>query len=546
MATAGVSAALAIAVVGVTVFAPVHAAIPSAPGGVADSAGLDGIPIRRVEVTARNVFDPLPHGVLRPIAGLANHLHIRTRASTIRRDLLFAAGERWNEQRARESLRLLRARQIFVPVSLVRQRVNDSLEVRVETRDIWSTVLDFSLESGGGSTSGEFGVAERNLFGRGQSLAFSYREDPLRVTRSVSFSDPALGGTRLRVSAFARDESNGSGHGLELAVPFWAEDARWTGGVRWERGTTLARLYRDDIETAVFDRRDESTELWGGLGESRGGVVSRLIARFRAQDRRFGPTRVVAPVVDEAFLGGEENERIRRLSIEASWWRPRFVERRGIEQLSGIEDVDLGTRVVFEAGVSPRGLGGSRDEGLVRMSAASALSAAGGAFALGRAEASWRPDPRARDAVLRLRLRAVVPAHERGAFVFAALGVLGFDTPRDFQILLGGLDGLRAFPAQALAGTRVWRFNAERRWTMARDAFGIATLGAAVFYDAGHAWGAGSGDAGWHHDAGLGVRMALPGASPSQIVRVDLAWPIEPLDRGRRETVLSFGSSQAF
>jgi len=111
---------------------------------------------------------------------------------------------------------------------------------------------------------------------------------------------------------------------------------------------------------------------------------------------------------------------------------------------------------------------------------------------------------------------------------------------------VGGLNGLRAYGVQALAGTQIWRFNGETRWIAARNVFNLASLGGAGFVDAARAWGTGSDGAPWHHDAGVGLRLSFPHASLHQVARFDVAWPLSPTRGGRRSPVFSFGSSQAF
>jgi hypothetical protein len=44
-----------------------------------------------------------------------------------------------------------------------------------------------------------------------------------------------------------------------------------------------------------------------------------------------------------------------------------------------------------------------------------------------------------------------------------AARVAGHNVTRDFQVLVGGLNGLRAYPVAAVAGQRLWRLNAEDR-----------------------------------------------------------------------------------
>ncbi len=69
---------------------------------------------------------------------------------------------------------------------------------------------------------------------------------------------------------------------------------------------------------------------------------------------------------------------------------------------------------------------------------------------------------------------------------------------------------------------------------------------AAAFYDGARAWGPGADGTGWFQDAGLGLRLGFPQVGLSEVVRVDVAWPVRPTINGRRDAVLSFGSSQAF
>jgi hypothetical protein len=40
--------------------------------------------------------------------------------------------------------------------------------------------------------------------------------------------------------------------------------------------------------------------------------------------------------------------------------------------------------------------------------------------------------------------------------------------------------------------------------------------------------------------------MSLPQWSLGQVLRIDVAWPIEPTRDGQRQPILSFGSGQAF
>ena len=71
--------------------------------------------IRAVRLDRRDIFDPNERHWL---ARLANALHIQTRAPTIRRELLFRAGEPYDSAREAESERNLRALGVFRRVSI--------------------------------------------------------------------------------------------------------------------------------------------------------------------------------------------------------------------------------------------------------------------------------------------------------------------------------------------------------------------------------------------------------------------------------------------
>jgi hemolysin activation/secretion protein len=135
------------------------------------------------------------------------------------------------------------------------------------------------------------------------------------------------------------------------------------------------------------------------------------------------------------------------------------------------------------------------------------------------------------------------PGH---VLVLSAFGMGGKDAPRDFQVVVGGLNGLRAYSVQALAGNELVRLNAEQRWILVRNRWDLISVGMAAFYDAARAWGPGAVGTGWFNAAGFGMRFSTPRSALGPVIRLDVAWPISPTRDGSREAVFTFGSSQAF
>jgi hypothetical protein len=498
-----------------------------------------------VEVETRGIFDPVPTGRLAPLFRLADRLHVRTRPSTIRHHMLLAAGEPWTEARARESERGLRALDIFDVVRVGGRPSGDSAVVTVWTRDAWTTSPEVSLERGGAQLFGSLQFSERNLFGRAQQIGFTYREDPTGISRSIELADPGVAGTRVRVAASASGGSSGTSNNLALGIPFYAEDTPLSFGVRAGRAHTTARLFGGGVELATFARRTERVELSVGRGRRFNRTIARLTGSFLVLDRSFGSS-TLEPGAPGEFAGDEERLRIRRFAFEGQLWRPGFVERTAVDQLDGIEDFDLGRSLALALGFSPRSLGGSVDEGYasVRLNAGADAHRAGfGWLQLGL---SSRLVAGPQEASGQLEGRWVNQAIPRHTLVVAALGAAGWRTARDFQLVAGGLDGLRAYGVHALSGDRLWRCNAESRWLIGRDFQHLLSVGAAAFWDAARTRGPGSGAAPWHHDLGLGLRLGLPRSALNRVARFDVAWPVAPSGPGPHEAVFSFGSSQAF
>jgi len=522
---------------------------PAAP----DSAACEGLPIRRVEIRPGPVFDPGPGGGLSEVERFANRLHFRTHRGTIQRQLLFGPGDRWSDALGHESARNLRALGFLDPGPIAARREGDSVVVSVETRDLWRTSPHLNVASAEGRRVGSIGVIEGNLLGYGKSIAVVYRDDENGKSWNFGYLDPNLGGSPLRLHYLAGNGSEGATDQVSLELPFLAVQTPRAWHAGWNRTTQVVHLFADGAEAASLDQRVERAELWYG-GRLSGGEpsasgrtrqpVQRLTGGFELYDRRFGASRL-EPGSPPQFAGAEENIRIRRLGAELTVWQPKFTERANINRVDRVEDFDLGPKIGLMAGYALSALGSSQDEGYLRAGVDLGADTRFG-FGLLRSQASTRLDPDPVERIVQLNAHWYAPWRRRHTLALGALGIAGAETPRDFQARAGGLEGLRAFPINVVAGQRLWRLNAEERWRFWPESWQKVRVGSAVFFDAARAWGAGAEGTGWFRDAGLGLRLGVPSWGLSEALRVDLAWPIEPGRDGGHQPVFTFGSRQAF
>ena len=509
-------------------------------------ARAEGLPIRRVDVVCRDIYEPVPPGRFAGLYRVANRLHVRTRPSTVRSQLLFGPGDRWSADRMLETQRILRDFEFLEPDTVRSRIVGDSVDVLVGTRDQWTTQPEVNLERGGGRTYGSIGFTEQNLLGLGVGLEFVFREEPTGHTHSAEISARRILGTQLEGRFKAGTGTGGVTNTVLLRDPYRSldDDRAWTTGL-W-RSSVDQMLFRDGQLSAKFPFESKQVALEWGTGERRSdGVVRRFTAAFGLQDRHYGPTRP-EPGEPDLFAGGEEDLDLRWLSGRITLWRPRFIERRGIEYFDPIEDYDVGRLVSFESGLILRALGSTANEGLVRLRLEGGHVTRRFGFGMARARVSSRVRGGPRETLAHLDARWVQQPARDVAIVFAALGQAADRAPREVQYVVGGLNGLRAYPVQELAGTQVWRFNAETRWVAARNVWDVTSVGGAVFLDSARAWGTAGAPEPWHLDAGFGLRLSFPHASLHQVARLDVAFPLSPTRDGRRSPVFSFGSSQAF
>ncbi len=552
-----------IACSGVAVF-PARAQVPTLPdsavhevsargpdryGPVTDSlvrARCEGLPIRRVDVHCLDIFDPVPVGRMNGFYSLANQLHVRTRQSTVRSQLLLTPGTVWSAELVNETERLLRQLEFISPDPVLSRWVGDSVDVLVVTHDEWTTQPELNLELGGGKTYGSIGLNEQNLFGLGIGLAFTFREEPTGQTRSGSVSGQRLFGTQLEGQFQAGTGRGGVSNAVSLRDPFRSlDDPRsWTASL-W-RADANHQLFKSGSLAAEFPFRFQMTQFeWATGSRAPDGLVRRYAVAFARHDRYYGPTEN-EPGFEGTFPGGNEELKLRWVAGRVQYWRPNFIVRRSVELFDPAEDFDLGALVGLEGGLALRAFGSTANEGLVRarLEAGRETRRFGFGYARGRLSTRLRGSPR--ESLASLDARWIQQPSRDVAIVVAVYGQAAAEAPREVQYVIGGLNGLRAYSVQALAGTQVWRLNAETRWVAARRVADIASVGGAVFVDAARAWGPGGDREPWHHDAGFGLRFSFPQISQRQVARIDVAFPLSPSRDGRREPVFLFGSSQAF
>ena len=488
--------------------------------------------ISEIVLVREDVFSPADAGKAFVPYGLANALHSVTRERYIRRELLLEPGDPLDPSALAEAERRLRATQLFRHVSVTAE----GTKVVVETGDNWTLIPRMAFSSKGGKVTYQIGLEEGNLFGSGRSLGFRYDKGTERISRSLTWLEPQLLGSRWSLRVSGSDLSDGQAAEVALNKPFDSLRTPTAGSFLYRQATFEAKQYAGGNEVAAWEKHELRVELEGGLLTGlHGETADRLVAfagpeKVDLREGSFGPPP--PPEERSFFWVGAGYQR------EARDW----IVRQNYEQLGRDEDYNLAPVGRVDVAGSLSAFGAER-AGRVRL-AGSVGTLVGNGFATLSVAGETRLDGGFQNARVRVAVRSWWPA---GPFLVATKLQLrqAWNSDPEYQVQLDGQSGVRGYRLYAVSGEGNATANAEVRVVLIPDVFKIAVLGAAAFADGGISWGPPDG---WWRlaDAGIGLRIGLPRAGFNTLLRMDIARAFRPDPLGRTGWLLSFSSGQAF
>lgn len=289
-------------------------------------AAFAGRPIRSLDIVT------LPPAALPERVRAVGRLHALTRAATIRRELLFAAGEPVDSLRVAESLRRLRALGYLEDISISARTCRDSVGVALTlaTRDTWSEQPIFTVRS----RSAAIGFAEANAMGSGRQVRLTLQSDAQGFGGGASVRDRNLLSGRVDGQLSSTIYSSGNAWMFALRPRKRDIADRWTGELR---GIGSNR----EVERGPGDRFDRiRVSVLGGprltnalapqaLYVLVGAEIDRANVAWSSLEPLIGPN-----VVDRRFIGADVGVSRRATRFDTLSWMLRH---------DGIVDLPDGT-----------------------------------------------------------------------------------------------------------------------------------------------------------------------------------------------------------
>ena len=528
-----------------------------APAGVPSATELEarGATLGTITVYVQNIFDNSDPRESQALYRLANNLHYATREATIRRQLLFAGGERLVAQRLEESERLLRTRPYLndawiLPVAYDAER--NIADVAVTVRDVWTLNPSISFGRTGGSNHTRFQLEDKNLFGRGVDVSVGRARDVDRAGTLFSYFDPDVGREWVQLGLGYADNSDGKVKSLDLERPFYALDVRRAGGINLLDGSSVVSRYSGGLVADQFEQQRRRFEAYYGWSAGlRGDFTQRWLAGLRYDESKFArrPDLTLQPAV----LPPEW-----RFAYPWLGWQlveNRYLKSENLDLIGRTEDLYFGRSLYLELGYSTPAFGADQAAWLARVVAlegwqfsATQLLFLNASFD-GRiprgpprsaALAGVAAEPDLANASLTAQARYFWRLTPHQLFYASLSGGTTRQLDPERQLLLGGDTGLRGYPLRFQGGTSSALLTLEHRVFTDWYPLRLARIGGAVFFDAGRTFGRdflGVTPLGLLKDAGLGIRVGNNRSGLGNVLHVDLSYALDAPPGVRRYQV---------
>ncbi|MEL7297800.1 MAG: hypothetical protein AAGJ86_09055 [Pseudomonadota bacterium] len=517
------SALVGLALMLVMVSASAAPAPPPNPFAEYEKAGMR---FGEIRIQRDPIFDTSQPKENKRLYRAANRIHILTRESVLRGQLLIASGELVDAQAVEETERVLRRNNYIYDVTITPTKVAEGVvDVLIVTRDNWTLFPQIGFSQQGGQTEYALGLRESNLFGTGASLGFRIEDDGDRESSLLQYNNRNVRGTWWRFEVGYRDSDDGDGQRLRIIRPFFSLDTKYSAGLDATAVVQEEPLFSFGDEIAEYQRDQLSVNLWYGWSKGlQEGWTRRWQLGFRIDDNRF--EEVVEPL---RLLVRPDDRDLRYPYVRYEAIENRFKTVTNVSRIAVTEDLFLGTRYSAALGWFGASTGADRDGAVFDLDY---LTTRGDperwlwrwrAMSCGRIETGELKNGR-----FTLESEFVRRQSPTRQWAIKLESTVAHEPDLDQPVLLGGLTGLRGYDRAFGNGDARALLTLEQRGITDWYPFRLFRVGGAAFVDVGRVWGndvAGLSTDKLLTNVGVGLRLMSTRASSNRMLHIDFAWP---------------------
>jgi|TARA_B100002003_G_scaffold242864_1_gene266460 outer membrane protein assembly factor BamA len=511
-----------------------------APGGydfVGDdeyeTGPMEDLKIGQIHYTRLQIFDESDPRENNRLYRWANRLHVTTKEDIVSSQVLVTSGQDYDPRLIEETSRLLRRRKYLYDADVRPVKVcDDTIDLEVITRDIWSFTPELSFKRSGGENTSRVSIRETNLLGSGQELSLISKNDIDRDTTQFAYKNNNLGQSRVAGRAVYTDNDDGSEGLVFVHLPFYSLDSRQSWGIRLNRFERKDRQFSHGSDiTEVVHERDDYMLYYGFSQGLKNGVARRWTLGYRYREDQFSPgDKLPTPTVFPTD---------KRLSYPyLEYWSvvDDYTKIFNFDQIRRTEDLHLGHTFFSRLGYAASAFGSDDDRIVLEGWFDDTIFYS--SSMLWRHKLEWKglwnlEDDASEDIIVSYSSRYFRSQTKRRSF-FASLDlVYAKNLNTNQQVVFGGDTGARAFDNRLQTGDRRVKLTLEERLYTDIHLLNLARLGWALFVDIGRAWEPGF-DEGFEDDylanIGFGIRLASTKADAGRVIHIDFAFPLTNKD----------------
>lgn len=485
---------------------------------------LQGKKIRTIQFNSLSVFNKDDPDENNSLYLFLNTLHINTRPSVVRAQLLFEEGETLNVKKIQESERILRKRPYLTNAYIIPLTVcAEQVDIMVVTQDSWALEPQISLSKESEGTKSGFAIADGNIFGTGNSLTIGYEQNAQRNLISYDFSNPHIFNSQIATKIYYADTSDGRDTILDISRPFHSLETPWAAGFYTQDVTLEAPIRHMDEQINEFRHQTMHNRVYFGLATD---VTPTHTQRWLAgisneEDNFFETDDTLQPIPGE--------RKAVYPWVEYQYLENRYGVFKNVNQIQRPEDIALGQNLSFRLGYG--GTQFDNPDDVVRYIGKYTYIVDFDSEHI--FETTLNLDGRhyskldgLNSAVAGINLTYNYFQDEKRRWYMGLNYDIGQDLAQYEELTVGDISGLRGYPTDYQRGDERYVFTVERRYFTDIHIFNLLRVGAVVFFDMGKAWGVEQyGYSPLLSNVGFGLRLSSSKVRIGNVVHVDIATP---------------------
>jgi len=464
----------------------------------------------------------------------ANFFHIDTKRITLENEAAFFL-QRCNasEENLSELERHLRKRKFIRDAKV---SINKEEKITIETWDNWSLMPTASYERKGGENKLALGIKDRNLLGLGIDAEIEYFTNEQHSGYKFDTEIPLFLNNNTHLALTFIDSNDGELYSTFINKDFVGHDTKNSYNVGFLNADKQTKIFQNGKRLSTFEHETHYKNIqWGWLHQDNNKHTLRFYTGITQQEHSFNE---ISATTSEPMDSNKNSQDSFPLPNDRSFTYPwlgfeykekNYKKLTNIHLINHTEDFNFGWQLSGHMGVADGNKNNSA-WALFKVNISKGMQFSPKSMLLISGEVSGETYEKNDNRVLAtLSLEAFHKLNEQWQLYFKNTNVFSKNQFKDLPVSLGGDTSLRGFPLQYQHGENTTLFTSELRYYPQINLFKLFEIGGVLFWDIGKASGTSAIeniDNGWLNSLGIGARFFSTHSSESQVIHLDLAFPI--------------------